>query len=1019
MGNTTTSLQELPQITNRRFQKLQKQLTSNVKGTMFVNSECKILYINNAIKNLFQVKEKKLLGNAFEILCPRSQPHLNTESKYLIYSTSELAISRPNEIIDLVWVFKTISDLGKKSDKNKKLKNTKKQLIWANVGILAFHIKKKLVFQIWVKTIRSPETILEFGDKIKSLEETIKVLKKDISEKQKQFGTLETEKKMSKLTKEIKELTNEMEENRYQIKLKEQSIEMYKEKQENRKKDPELKKQQIQNYLQMCEKKQKFLNQEFEITKKKNEMNPLLASLKKFQNEIQQNIEEKNKVLNQIQKSKDQINDMGNQIERIINDRKNLIFQSPGIIESNSQLLQIEEKIKAIQTKIKRIKLKIQNYSQSKTIESVFIEKKRLLKMIINENNQMKLKLNQIRSFKTLSLKTLSEDSVEDISDTLSESSSRDYSSPKTNIKSYLSKERNKPKLIKPKIKTIKKKPKIEIKKNYKMVKKGQIPTHDDKDENKQLEKEEMNSLNNKNEKPKKLNKKSKNKSVHFLSKRTTDKWIEQLSRTKTDKEQPATPTLRKAQLHPINSSLKSHGRSFSYTETSKSKILTQETKNESDTKNQTEKTPLFPIEKLKNFDIFITLPLPTQFFNEYLTDVSAQEMLIFYKDYQVLQEKYTLQNSKKISKYIIDNYISIGSIFEVNFEGCNQDILQRYKSGDYSFDLFDPIGKRVYKILKDEYFETFKLTSYFTDLRELNINLQNKFENNSYRTGTLISEKNDISVLNRNLIFHGEILDECVIIQNISEKLIDLLNLNSNLNIINDGDDTNIDCESLSKTLYFTKFEMICTSLQAIKLGELCRLNNLKRKIFFINLYNLMAIHGLLTRKHPKDIHSIKKFQKRCTYDIGGKLFNLDDILQILKIKNLDKNSSSIIQDLSITTVDTRIIFALFSFASQPIPLQTYYPKSLNRQLTIVTRWHLEKYVKVNHEDEIIILPQIFYLNWKHFGINTSQLIFWIRNFLSFSDPMGLYLYKIKIDKLIVRPNLNFSSAYSLLEQI
>ncbi|KAJ3430681.1 electron carrier/ protein disulfide oxidoreductase [Anaeramoeba flamelloides] len=1074
MGNKLQSLQEVPQITKRRFQKLQKQLKSNVKGIMFVNSECKILYINNTVKNLFQVKEKKLVGNAFEILCPKEQPHLGNESKYLIYSTSELALSKHNQIIDLVWSFQKTSNRKykrgianenesekekeneneneneKKRTKKKEFFNVNGQLIWANVGILAFHIKKKIVFQIWIEKISSPEIVFEFGDKIRSLEETTKFLKRKISEKQQEFGTLETEKKMLKLAKQMRELTNDTEEKRYQIKLNEQTTEMYQEKQRKRTKNKIIVEHQIKNYLLKYEKKQNLLNQEYQETKKKNETNPLLASLSKFQNEIQQNLLEKKKLIKEIQDSKTQTNDMDQQIERFENDQKNLIFQSPGIMQSNNILDQMEKKICSTNEKIKKIKKKIQNNSKDKTLESALIEKKRLLKKLINENNQMKLKIDQVRSFKTLSLRQISEESFDEFSDTISDSSNRGFISPRWRInQAFLKNEspkkirQHKPNYIKKESKDNKINNSKNIHANKRQIKVVNLNEKDIKKKTQPKEMKKRHEIFEGNQESKKNNLKKNNsfqylksnkrkvnkKSAKYLSKRATDQWLKQFSLKKNDSKNSSTPKLLHSHSNSdLSKNRKLKKRSLSFTEliTTKKKKSKNKRKKKSKQNFEKEKQPLYPLEKINNFETFIKLPLPRQYFNEYLTELNVQEMLMFYKDYQIFQEKYTLQNKRKLSKYLIDNYISMGSIFEVNYEGYNQEILQRYQSGDYSYDLFDPIAKRVYKILKDEYFETFLLTSYFTELQELKIKLQNRFVNNSFRNGTLIGEKDSVSVLNRNIIFQGNIMDASEIMQNISEKLIDLLNINSNLNSINDGGSsdgkgvsTHLNCESLSKTVHFQKFEIVCTSLQAINLGELCRLNNLKRKVFFINLYNLMAIHGLISKKHPRNKNSLKKFQKGCTYDIGGKLFNMNDILQILKIKKLEKNSLRIIQDLSITTVDPRMVFTLFSFTSQPIPLQTYYPKSFNKQLTIVTRIHLEKYFHFDHYNGTVLLPQIFSLNWKHFGKNISQLIFWIRNFLSFSDPMSLYLYKIENDKLIVSPDLNFSSAYSLLEHI
>ena len=77
-----------------------------------------------------------------------------------------------------------------------------------------------------------------------------------------------------------------------------------------------------------------------------------------------------------------------------------------------------------------------------------------------------------------------------------------------------------------------------------------------------------------------------------------------------------------------------------------------------------------------------------------------------------------------------------------------------------------------------------------------------------------------------------------------------------------------------------FFEFELLACELQMIRLNELESLGSGTRLLFWVNSYNLVALHARIVFQSPCDASARGKYFTQLKYNIGGFLFSLDDIL-------------------------------------------------------------------------------------------------------------------------------------------
>jgi hypothetical protein len=148
--------------------------------------------------------------------------------------------------------------------------------------------------------------------------------------------------------------------------------------------------------------------------------------------------------------------------------------------------------------------------------------------------------------------------------------------------------------------------------------------------------------------------------------------------------------------------------------------------------------------------------------------------------------------------------------------------------------------------------------------------------------------------------------------------------------------------------------------ALQRAPLAEL--VGRAGRLAFWINVYNALALHGIVALGIRRSVHEVVLFFARVSYRIGGFLLSLDDIEHgILRgnrrrpfppfrpFRRLDPRGA-----LALDSVDPRIHFALNCGAQSCPPVGVYRAPAIDQQLDLAARNFINQAVILDGEGRI-----------------------------------------------------------------
>jgi len=149
-------------------------------------------------------------------------------------------------------------------------------------------------------------------------------------------------------------------------------------------------------------------------------------------------------------------------------------------------------------------------------------------------------------------------------------------------------------------------------------------------------------------------------------------------------------------------------------------------------------------------------------------------------------------------------------------------------------------------------------------------------------------------------------------------------------------------------------------------------------RKAFWINLYNVIVIHGVIELDISDSVKEVRNFFSRIKYDIGGRHFTPDDIEHgILRAnsrpphglrKPFSKNDPRL--ELTVHQLDPRIHFALVCASSSCPPIGVYTAENLDQELEISGRTFLNAGgIEVDRDNLTVALSRIFLWYGSDFG--------------------------------------------------
>ena len=170
-------------------------------------------------------------------------------------------------------------------------------------------------------------------------------------------------------------------------------------------------------------------------------------------------------------------------------------------------------------------------------------------------------------------------------------------------------------------------------------------------------------------------------------------------------------------------------------------------------------------------------------------------------------------------------------------------------------------------------------------------------------------------------------------------------------------------------------------------------RLETREEKIaFWINLYNVIVIHGVIELGIRDSVREVRGFFQRIAYRIGAHEFTPDDIEHGI-LRGNRRPPHALTRRfgagdprlaLSLPEVDPRIHFALVCASSSCPPIEVYTAEDLDRQLTESGRTFLNGGgVEIDREAETVRLSKVLHWYRDDFGEDREERLRFIAPFL------------------------------------
>lgn len=164
------------------------------------------------------------------------------------------------------------------------------------------------------------------------------------------------------------------------------------------------------------------------------------------------------------------------------------------------------------------------------------------------------------------------------------------------------------------------------------------------------------------------------------------------------------------------------------------------------------------------------------------------------------------------------------------------------------------------------------------------------------------------------------------------------------------------------------------------------------EKTAFWINLYNVIVIHGVIELDIRDSVKEVRNFFTRIVYEIGGREFTAHDIEHgILRVNRKPPNSLfRVFNDddprlrFSVAEVDPRIHFALVCASRSCPPIEVYTAENLDNELDIAGRTFVNGGgVVVDVDRETVRLSRIFSWYDKDFGEDIEERLQFAAAFL------------------------------------
>ncbi|KAJ3431728.1 electron carrier/ protein disulfide oxidoreductase [Anaeramoeba flamelloides] len=422
----------------------------------------------------------------------------------------------------------------------------------------------------------------------------------------------------------------------------------------------------------------------------------------------------------------------------------------------------------------------------------------------------------------------------------------------------------------------------------------------------------------------------------------------------------------------------------------------------------------------IKDLGELLKIKIGTEYFKEFLAEKLKFEPLLFYLDIVDYHNYASEENMEEWANLIYKKYVKPESLFEIDFpEEVSKQIEEIIKEEKVTLKMFDEAQQFVFEKMEKESFQNFKNSNLYWEFL-ITITPKNfyQFLPNG-RNAFLVYEEVNTSALNLACKFEGKLRNPCKVILNLAENLMDVLNANYSIST------EQIDCDALVKSIPFKKFQLATSELQKVSFSLLNNLTKEERLSFFLNVYNVLAIHAAVSRSAPTDRSSFSKFLTESIYKIGNFHYSLSDIKDGILMGNEDGRFKTPQRHfgenderglLSFEKVDPRLHFCFVNFNSQSSPFRVYYPDSLNTQIDSAVKELLNKHIKFHQKSKKIVLPYVFTIYLKDFGKDQTEVLNWISQFINVPQEFinnSTFVYKKPSYGLVIE----FCSDYSSIK--
>ena len=197
------------------------------------------------------------------------------------------------------------------------------------------------------------------------------------------------------------------------------------------------------------------------------------------------------------------------------------------------------------------------------------------------------------------------------------------------------------------------------------------------------------------------------------------------------------------------------------------------------------------------------------------------------------------------------------------------------------------------------------------------------------------------------------------------------------------------VDYTAMKRSGSFREYQHLARELQGFDPGGLK--SDDERKAFWINIYNILIIHGVIALDISRSVLEIVNFFGRIGYEIGGAFYSPDDVEHGILRKNRPHpafpvrpfSSGDPRLRYAVRTFDPRIHFALVCASSSCPPIEFYDAEKIDRQLDIAARSFINRRgLELDKKKGEISLSRIFQWYEGDFGSSKEEVLDYILRF-------------------------------------